>query len=53
MEYVTATSDMVSAIYHVLHTTIKTVYAKYYGSICAACLSEARLRIVYYGLPGN
>lgn len=30
MEYVTATSDMVSAIYNVLHTTIKTVYAKYY-----------------------
>lgn len=30
MEYVTAATDMVSAIYHVLHTTIKTVYAKYY-----------------------
>lgn len=30
MEYVTATFGMVSAIYHVLHTTIKTVYAKYY-----------------------
>ena len=30
MEYVTATSDMVSAIYNVLHTTIKAVYAKYY-----------------------
>lgn len=30
MEYVTATPDMVSAIYNVLHTTIKTVYAKYY-----------------------
>ena len=30
MEYVTATSDMASAIYNVLHTTIKTVYAKYY-----------------------
>lgn len=30
MEYVTATSDMASAIYNVLHTTIKAVYAKYY-----------------------
>ncbi len=30
MEYVTATSDMVNAIYNVLHTTIKTIYAKYY-----------------------
>ena len=28
MEYVTATSDMASAIYNVLHTTIKAVYAK-------------------------
>ena len=30
MEYVTAASDMASAIYNVLHTTIKVVYAKYY-----------------------
>ena len=30
MEYVTAASDMASAIYNVLHTTIKAVYAKYY-----------------------
>ena len=30
MEYGTATSDMASAIYNVLHTTIKAVYAKYY-----------------------
>lgn len=30
MEYVTATSDMKNAIYHVLHTAIKTIYPKYY-----------------------
>ena len=30
MEYVTAASDMASAIYNVLHTTIKVVYEKYY-----------------------
>lgn len=30
MEYVTADSNMVSEIYNVLHTTIRTVYAKYY-----------------------
>lgn len=30
MKYVTATPDMVSAIHNVLHTTIRTVYAKYY-----------------------
>ena len=30
MEYVTAASDMVDAIYDVLHTTIKSVYPKYY-----------------------
>ncbi len=30
MEYITATSDMADEIWHVLHTTIKTIYAKYY-----------------------
>ena len=30
MEYRTATSDMANDIYHVLHTTIKTIYPKYY-----------------------
>lgn len=30
MEYVTATADMVNEIYNVLHTTVKTVYPKYY-----------------------
>ena len=30
MEYRTATSDMAEAIYNVLHTTIQTVYPKYY-----------------------
>lgn len=30
MEYVKATSDMVESIYKVLHTTIKTIYPKYY-----------------------
>lgn len=30
MEYITATPDMVDAIHTVLHTTIQTVYPKYY-----------------------
>lgn len=30
MKYITAAPDMVNEIYDVLHTTIKTVYAKYY-----------------------
>lgn len=30
MKYVTAVLDMAEAIYNVLHTTIKTVYPKYY-----------------------
>lgn len=30
MKYITATSDMADAIYNLLHTTIKTVYPKYY-----------------------
>ena len=30
MEYRTATSDMADVIYNVLHTTIQTVYPKYY-----------------------
>ena len=30
MEYITATLDMADAIRDVLHTTIKTVYPKFY-----------------------
>ena len=30
MEYIAAAPDMAEAIYNVLHTTIKTVYPKYY-----------------------
>ncbi len=30
MKYVTATSDMANTIYNILHTTIKTIYPKYY-----------------------
>ena len=30
MEYITATSNMADGIYNVLHTTIKTIYPKYY-----------------------
>ncbi len=30
MEYITAAFNMVDAIYNVLHTTIKTIYPKYY-----------------------
>lgn len=32
MEYVAATSDMVNAVYDVLHAAIRTVYPKYYPS---------------------
>ncbi|MCI9078434.1 MAG: GNAT family N-acetyltransferase [Lachnospiraceae bacterium] len=31
MEYITAVSSMADAIYSILHTTIKTVYPKYYS----------------------
>ena len=30
LEYIKATSDMVESIYNILHTTIKTIYPKYY-----------------------
>ena len=30
MEYVTATSDMINAVYNVLHTAIEAIYPKYY-----------------------
>lgn len=30
MEYVAATADMANAIHDILHTTIKTIYPKYY-----------------------
>ncbi len=30
MKYVTAVSDMADAIHNILHTTIKTIYPKYY-----------------------
>lgn len=30
MKYITAVSDMADAVYNVLHTTIQTVYPKYY-----------------------
>ncbi len=30
MQYITATADMADSIHHILHTTIKTVYPKYY-----------------------
>ena len=30
MKYITAVPDMADAIYNVLHTTIKTIYPKYY-----------------------
>lgn len=31
MKYITATSDMANTIYNILHTTIKTIYPKYYS----------------------
>lgn len=30
MEYIKATSDMDESIYNILHTTIKTIYPKFY-----------------------
>lgn len=30
MKYITATSDMADEIYNILHTTIETIYPKYY-----------------------
>ncbi len=30
MEYITAKADMADAIHNILHTTIRTVYPKYY-----------------------
>lgn len=30
MECIKATSDMVESIYNILHTTIKTIYPKYF-----------------------
>lgn len=30
IKYITAAPNMVDAIYSVLHTTIKTIYSKYY-----------------------
>lgn len=30
MKYITATSDLADAVYNVLHTTIQSIYPKYY-----------------------
>ena len=52
MEYMTAHPGMEDAIYNVLHTTIETIYPKYYPkevvqffykSVCPASLSEPGL----------
>ncbi len=55
MEYVTATSDMVSAIYNVLHTTIKTVYTKYYpkGVVDFFCQHHSKEHILDGIASGN
>lgn len=55
MEYVTATFDMVSAIYNVLHTTIKTVYAKYYpkGVVDFFCQHHSKEHILDGIASGN
>lgn len=48
MNYITAVPGMADAIYHVLHTTIKTVYPKYYPSEVAGffCRHHSREHIL-------
>lgn len=55
MEYVTATSDMVSVIYNILHTTIKTIYAKYYPQevVNFFCRHHSKEHILDGITPGN
>ncbi len=57
MEYITATADMADAIYNILHTTIKTVYPKYYPKevvdfFCQHHSREHILKGIVYGNMG-
>lgn len=55
MEYKTAVSDMADAIYNVLHTTIKTIYPKYYPAEVADffCRLHSREHILEGIASGN
>lgn len=55
MEYITADADMAEAIYNVLHTTIRTVYPKYYPREVADffCRHHSREHILTGIASGN
>ncbi len=55
MKYIAATSDMADAIYNVLHTTILTVYPKYYPAEVADffCRHHSREHILEGIASGN
>lgn len=55
MEYITATTEMADAIHHILHTTITTVYPKYYPKEVADffCKHHSREHILEGIASGN
>ena len=55
MKYITATADMVDIIHHILHTTIKTVYPKYYPQEVADffCRHHSREHVLEGIASGN
>lgn len=55
MKYATASPDMADAIHHVLHTTIKTVYPKYYPKevVDFFCIHHSKEHIIDGIASGN
>lgn len=55
MEYITAKSEMADAIHHILHTTIRTVYPKYYPKEVADffCSHHSREHVLEGIASGN
>lgn len=55
MEYLTATVEMADTIYNILHTTIRTVYPKYYPNEVADffCQHHSREHILEGIASGN
>lgn len=55
MEYLTATAEMADTIYNILHTTIRTVYPKYYPNEVADffCQHHSREHILEGIASGN
>ena len=55
MEYITAKSEMADAIHHILHTTIRTVYPKYYPKEVADffCAHHSREHVLEGIASGN